>query len=141
CNAGGDRRVELLNDIVRRASGRADPVPAACRVSRHKFRNSGNLWRSIRTSRSSNPNRNEFGGSDVLDDLRDRSKSYRYLSTKEIGHVTSFIRHLDHIDASHHLEQLAGDMRSCPEAGRGYIDLARICLRKVDHLWHGFNRK
>ena len=37
-------------------------------------------------------------------------QTYLHLSAEQIGQVTAAIGHVDHVDAGHHLEQLAGDM-------------------------------
>ena len=47
---------------------------------------------------------------------------------------------MHHVDAGHHLEQLADNMASTPNAARRHIDLARICLRIGDELWNSFGR-
>ena len=44
------------------------------------------------------------------------------------------VRDVDHVDAGHHLEQLAGDMERTPGAARRHVDLARIGLGIGDEL-------
>ena len=47
------------------------------------------------------------------------------------------IGHVHHVDAGHHLEQLAGDMDAAAVAGRRHVDLARIGLGIGDELGNG----
>src|SRR5262249_28714704 len=52
------------------------------------------------------------------------------LPADEIGHrrpITA-VGHVNHVDAGHHLEQLAGQMACRPDAGRGEAERARIAL-------------
>jgi hypothetical protein len=59
-----------------------------------------------------------------------------YLSAHEIGHRrrSTAIRHMDHVDPGHHLEQLARDMAGGAVAARAHVDLAGIGLGVVDEL-------
>ena len=50
------------------------------------------------------------------------------------------IRHVDHVDAGHHLEQLAGHMGRGPVAGRRHVELARIGLGIGDELGNRLGR-
>ena len=51
------------------------------------------------------------------------------------------IGHVNHVDAGHHLEQLARHVRWRAGAGRGHADLARIGLGVGDELGDRFGRK
>src|SRR5262245_29447693 len=66
------------------------------------------------------------------------------LSTEQIiePRPATTVGHVDQIDAGHHLEQLAGNMASTPNAARRHIDLARIGLGVRDELGNrlGWNR-
>src|SRR5262245_33399126 len=44
------------------------------------------------------------------------------------------VRHVNHVDSSHDLEQLACDMLRRPSADRSHVDLAPIGLSKSDEL-------
>ena len=140
-DAGADRRVQLLDDLVRRAGGRAHAVPAGRRIARHEFGDGGNIRRGIRTRRRGDADGDELAGSDVLDDLHDRRKRDRNLSAEQIGHVAALVRHLHHVGAGHHLEQFAGHMRPGADAGRRDVELAGIGLGIGDQLGHRFHRK
>ena len=50
------------------------------------------------------------------------------------------VRDVDHVDAGHHLEQLAGDMERTPGAARRHVDLARIGLGIGDKLGNRVHR-
>ena len=49
------------------------------------------------------------------------------------------IGYVHHVDAGHHLEQLADHMRAAPVARRGHVDLARIGLGVGDELGNGLS--
>jgi hypothetical protein len=65
-----------------------------------------------------------------------------YLSANEVGQgrARTAIRHVDHVDASHHLEQLAGHMAPGSVAGRRHVDLARIGFGVGDELGDRLDR-
>ena len=50
------------------------------------------------------------------------------------------IRHVNHVDAGHHLEQLAGYMGGVPVPARRHVDLARIGLGIGDELGNRLGR-
>ena len=50
------------------------------------------------------------------------------------------IRHVTHVDAGHHLEQLAGDVVRRPVASRRHVELAGIGLGIGDELGNGLGR-
>ena len=51
------------------------------------------------------------------------------------------IGHMQHVDAGHHLEQLAGKMRRRADAAGRHIDLARMRLGIGDQLRHAVHRQ
>ena len=51
------------------------------------------------------------------------------------------VRHMEQVDAGHHLEQLAGNMGEVAGAVRGHVDLARIGLGISDELGDGLRRE
>ena len=55
------------------------------------------------------------------DEIRDRGRS-------------AAIRHMQHVEAGHHLEQFARHMRRGPDAGRRHVDLAGVGLGIGDEL-------
>src|SRR6516164_8544714 len=50
------------------------------------------------------------------------------------------IGHVNHVDAGHHLEQLAGQMGRCPGSSRRIIDFARASLGIGDELGNRLSR-
>ena len=65
-----------------------------------------------------------------------------HLSAEQVGQRgrRAAIGHMHHVDAGHHLEQLAGHMRRAPVAGRRHVDLARVGLGVGDELGNGLGR-
>ena len=55
------------------------------------------------------------------------------------GHAT--IRHVNHLGAGHHLEQLAGQMTEVSAAARAHVDLAGIGLRMGDEFGNRSDRQ
>ena len=47
------------------------------------------------------------------------------------------IRHVQHVDAGHHLEQFAGEMRRRADAARGHVEFARMRLGIGDEFGNG----
>src|SRR5262245_31490640 len=63
------------------------------------------------------------------------------LSGEQIGLGTNaWIWDVDHVDAGHHIEELARNVRRRTDAGGCKIDLARIGLRVSDELWNRVGR-
>jgi hypothetical protein len=54
--------------------------------------------------------------------------------------IAGTIRHVDHVDAGHHLEQFSGDVFRAPDAGRSHVELARIYLGVCNELWDRLRR-
>ena len=65
-----------------------------------------------------------------------------HLSADQVGERgrAAAIGHVNHVDAGHHLEQLAGHMGRGPDAGRRHVDLARIGLGIGDELGNRLGR-
>ena len=75
-------------------------------------------------------------------DARHGGEKDLHLSAEQIGERgrAAAIRHVHHVDAGHHLEQLAGHMGPGPVAGRRHVDLARIGLGIGDELGNRLGR-
>src|ERR1700726_1052896 len=65
-----------------------------------------------------------------------------HLSAEQIGKRRSpaAIRHMDQINAGHHLEQFAGNMLRASYPARPHVELAGICLGIGDELWKRLDR-
>ena len=50
------------------------------------------------------------------------------------------IRHVDQVDASHHLKQFPGEMGCAPGSARGHVDLAWIGFGVSDEFGNGVRR-
>jgi len=84
----------------------------------------------------------QLAGPDLLNRQRRAPEQDLYLSAKQVSHhrAPATIRHVNHFDASHHLEQLAGYMAGGSDTGRSQIDLARAGLGIGDELGNRFGR-
>src|SRR5262249_375612 len=65
-----------------------------------------------------------------------RAEVELHLPAKKVGERWRLapIGYMDHVDAGHHLEQLAGEMWNAPVADRRHVDLARIDPSVGDEL-------
>ena|SRR6516165_10553375 len=87
------------------------------------------------------PKRAESPVSDVPDSLRRWTKIELHPSGEEIGHQGVFIWHMNEVDAGHHLEQFATDVRRGPDPLRCHIEFASISLGIGDKFDEGFDRQ
>ena len=78
----------------------------------------------------------------MLDRCDQGGKSDLHLTAEQIVHGGSSapVRHVHHVDSSHHLEQLAEQMGSGPGAARSKVELARIGLSVGDELRNRLRR-
>src|SRR5262245_38952141 len=64
-----------------------------------------------------------------------------HLPGEKIGKRPAAIRYVEHIDPSHHLEQLAVAMSYSPDTGRRHADFARIGFGIGDQPGNGLCRE
>src|SRR5262245_15338587 len=78
----------------------------------------------------------------MLDGRRYRVEHDLRIARKQAGKGSrrTTIWHVQHVDAGHDLEQLAGEMLRAPDAGRGHVDLALIGPRISDEFGNGLGR-
>src|SRR5262249_13029042 len=79
---------------------------------------------------------------DMLD-CRDGSRELHLrLAAEQISDCGPFtaVGHMDHVDAGHHVEQLAGYMGPCSDSPRPHVDPARVALGVGDELGNGAGR-
>ena len=72
--------------------------------------------------------------------LLGHSRRRAWKSLQNLRQAMAAIRHVHHIGAGHHLEQLAVDMRRAADAGRRHIDFAGIGLGVGNELGKRFGR-
>ena len=109
--AGVDLLVELVDDLGRRVLGRANAVPGARLVARHEIRPrvgmSGSTSERVAVVTAS---ARRLPALMYSIDESSGPKHDLHLSAEQVGKRgrRAAIRHMNHIDAGHHLEQLAG---------------------------------
>src|SRR5262249_48205954 len=103
---GSDLAVELINNRGGRMFGRTDPKPVAGLEARHKFAPSRGVPQRLRAGCGGNRERAQLPGSDVLDRSGDPGERNHDLSAEKISQCgpRAAIRHVNEIDAGHHLE-------------------------------------
>src|SRR5262249_57752133 len=100
------------------------------------------LW--VRARRRSHRQCAQLAGPDIFDRRRWGLEHELNLPAKEVSERRRrpAIRYVQHVDASHHLEQLAGDVLGSSVAGRSHIDLAWVgpCVGNKVGEGLGWNR-
>ena len=111
-------------------------------VARHKFGHGRDVRQRLRARRGGHRQRAQLAGLDVLDRRGQGDEHDLHLPAEQIGQRgrRAAIGHVDHVDAGHHLEQLAGHMVRASDAGRRQVDLARIGLGIGDELGNRLGR-
>ena len=126
--ANVDLPVEFVDDLGRRVSGRADAIPSACLVARHELAHGRDVRQRLRAHRRGHCQARSLPA--LICSMDEAwAKHTCTCPLKQIGSAaTASIRHVDHVDAGHHLEQLAGQMARAPAAAEAKSDLAGIGL-------------
>src|SRR5262245_8767183 len=137
-----DLVVQLVDDLGGRVLGGAEAGPETRLIAWQDVAQSWNVGQDLRSRLGRQRERAERAGADVLDRGRNAGEVELDLPADKIGErrTLAAIRHMDDVEAGHHLEELASDMRSRPDAGRCHADLARIALGIGDELRRGFGR-
>ena len=110
--AGVDLLVELVDDLGGRVLRRADAEPGARLVARHEFAHGRDVRQRLRARRGRHRQRAQLAGPDVLD-RRGMGANMTCTcppSRSVSAGAAAAIGHVHHVDAGHHLEQLAGHM-------------------------------
>src|SRR5580704_9562538 len=130
----GKRRVYLLiqsvDNIGGRIFGRADALPGAGLESRHGLSHGRDIRQRLRARHAGHGQRAHRTRFDGADRLRQWAEHDLHLPGNQVGEPgrTAAIRHVNHVDAGHHLEKLAADMGRAAAAARRHADLAWIRL-------------
>src|SRR5262249_26124851 len=113
CETVVNLAVEPLGDLVWRTPRYADTLPRARFEAGHDVAYRWDVGQSTKSGLASHAQSTERTRSDVRKRGRHRVECDLHVSTKQIGHHRRgpAIGYMNHIDACHHLEQLACDMR------------------------------
>src|SRR5262245_3129469 len=128
--AGVDLRIELVNNVGGRVLGRADAEPLARLIARHEFSHNWDARQRLRACRGRYRERAQPASPDILDRCDSAGEHDLHLPAEQIGQrgPAAAIRHMDHVDPGHHLEQLARYMWAASDANRRHVDFAWIRL-------------
>jgi hypothetical protein len=108
----------------------ADAIPSACLVARHKFAHGRNVRQRLRASCGGYRERPQLPGSDLLDRRWHGAEHHLHLPGDQVGNCRSgaAIWYVNHIDAGHCFEQLAGQVVRRSNAARPHVQLTGIGL-------------
>ena len=114
--AGIDFRVELVDDLGRRALWRADADQMRSPRSPERIRLRSEGPAALPSASPRHREGAQLASSDVPDRRRHKVELDLHLSTEQVckPKPVAAKRHVDQIDAGHHLEQFAGQMRPFP---------------------------
>ena len=135
-----DLAVEPRNDCGRRARGHHHSVPGVRLESRQSdFIDRGQLRRRRRAPRARHRERPKLPVPHVREGRRHGREHELHLATEEIRERRrrAFVRHVNHPDPRHRVEQLPREVRGRAVPGRGEVDLARPGLGERDQLLDG----
>src|SRR5262249_59053595 len=102
--------------------------PSARLVARHELTHDRDVRQYIRARRGGDSERAQPTSIDILNRADGAGKHDLHLPTEQIveRRPATTIWDVDHIDAGHHLEQLARDVAPAPGAGRCHVEFAGI---------------
>src|SRR5262245_32652547 len=105
-----DGRIELADDLGGRVLRRADAIPRTRLVAGHEIGDGRSIRQQVRARRAGDRQHAQPARTDVLDRRRYVVEHHLHLPANHVGQCgrTAAIGHVHHIDAGHHLEQLAG---------------------------------
>src|SRR5262249_27585209 len=131
-----DLVVELIDDLDGCVLWNADAIPLAGLVARQELTQGRKVRQRRRALRGRYCQRAQPAGLDVLDGRGQCTEVDLQLPGHEVSQRGRYpaIRHMNHADAGHHLEQLAEHMGRASVAGGPHVDLARVGLRVGDEF-------
>src|SRR5262249_61701957 len=135
--------ISRLSASMISAGGRADAGPRARLETRHKVAKWRDVGKRRQPCRGGHSQRAQPAGPDMFDGGGHVVEHDMHLSANEIGQRRgrSPIRNMQHVDAGHHFEQLAGHVRNGTVARRSKTDLARMSLSVGDDPGTRLGRK
>src|SRR6516162_5122114 len=115
-------RLALVSRLSRstmsgRIPGGAQAKPRARLVARHEITEYRNVRQDLRARGRRHRQGAQLAGANILDPRLDRAKERLDLSAEQFRQRTTAIRHVQQVDASQRLEQLAENMRRAPRPG------------------------
>src|SRR5262245_63932591 len=135
--------VERVDDFGGRVLRRADTGPRARLETRYEVAKWWDVGKRLQARRGRHRQWAQPAGPDVFYGGRHIVEHDMHLSGNEIGQRQwrSPIRHMQHVDAGHHFEQLAGHVRDGAVSCRRKTDFARMSLGVGDELRNRLGRK
>src|SRR5262249_45654511 len=129
--------VELIDDFARCILGRPNALPSTGLEAWHRLCDGWYLWQRPRARRGGNRQRAHLAGFDGLDRFGQRAEPPLPLPADQVGERgrTTAIGHMEHVDMSHQLKQLAADMGHASAAARRHADRARVWFDVGDEFW------
>ena len=131
------RRVELVDDLLRRVGRRQQAEPADQLVAgQPAFRHRRHVGEELRALRAGRRQRLELAGLDEGLHRGRRREHHVDAPAQKIGHrrAGAFVGHVQHLDMSVLLEQRAGEMRGGADARRSERQRLRFRLRQRDQI-------
>ena len=131
-----DLAVEPRDDLLRHGRRTERAVPHRHLVARHGLGDGRHIGQQRRALRLGDAEQLEPAGLDVLEALRAGGEEQLHLSADRVGdrRRAAAIRHVQHLDAGHALEQRGAQMIGRAGPGRRIGDLAGIGLGVGDEL-------
>src|SRR5262245_52538918 len=114
-----DGRIELVDDLGGRVLRCTDAIPRTRLVARHEIGHGRSIRQQVRARRAGDRQHAQPACADVLDRRRYVVEHHLHLPANHVGQRwrTAAIGHVHHVDAGHHLEQLAGHVNRGARAG------------------------
>src|SRR5262249_1463000 len=139
---GIDLFVELADDLGRRGLWCADAKPDARLVARHELSHRRDVRQRVRARRSGDCESAQLASPDVLNRSDSGGEVDLRLACEEISKCRprAAIGQVNHVDAGHHLEKLAGGVAVSSGARRRHGELAGIGLGIGDELGNRLGR-
>src|SRR5262245_10037032 len=137
-----DLAVNLLDDFGRRGLWCADALPIARFVAWHELSHGRDVRQRLRASGRGDRERAQPASPDIFHRFDSGSEHDLHPPGDEIGdrRAATTIGHVSHVDAGHHLEQLAREMGRGSLPSRRHGGLTQLALGVSDELGDGRGR-
>src|SRR5712675_2942407 len=138
-----DLPIELVDNLRRNVLWRADTEQRNRLITRHEFADGRNIRQHFRPRRGGDRQSPQLAGSQILNRSSHPYKANLHVSGEQVSQCGSgaAIRNVNEVDARHHLEQFARQVRYGAVACRGHINLAWIGFGVGDQFNECLGRK